>query len=74
MLAIIQVYVSPVVGGVFAVVLYAFFITGIITGAFFPEFKGLNEPYSGVADLFGNLSPDNRLDAAKALVWAFVAG
>ena len=72
--AIIQVYVSPLVAGIFALVLYAIFLTEIITGALFPAFKGTEATYDSVRQLLIGITPDQRLDAAKALLWAFIAG
>ena len=72
--AIVQVYVSPVVAGIFAWVLYGLFVTEIIKGPLFPEFRGTASEYDSVKQVFTEVMPVRTLDAAKALLWAFVAG
>ncbi len=72
--AIVQVYVSPIVAGIFAWVLYGLFVTEIIKGPLFPEFRGTAAEYDSVRQVFTEVGPIRTLDAAKALLWAFVAG
>jgi hypothetical protein len=72
--AIFQVYVSIAVAGVFGLVAYGLFVTRILQGALFPEFSGVDEPFTKVLDLFANAGPKTRLDAAKVLLWSYVAG
>lgn len=74
MVAIIQVYVSPVIAGVFGVVLYSLFLTDLLSGTLFPSFVGQDDAYQGVVHLFNKISPKEQIDAAKSVVWAFVAG
>lgn len=38
-LVTIQIYISPFVGGVFAMVLYAIFMAGLVQGSLFPAFR-----------------------------------
>jgi len=73
-LAIIQVYVSPVIAGVFGFILYSLFLAGMIQGSLFPHFSGIDLDFNGVVGLFTDVKPTNHLDAARALLWAFVAG
>lgn len=73
-LAILQVYVSPIIAGVFGFILYSLFLAGIVQGSLFPDFSGNDLKFDGVAGLFTNVAPTNNLDAARALLWAFVAG
>lgn len=73
-MAILQIYVSPIVAGVFALVLYGMFAAGILQGALFPEFKGLDDPYKSFNEMFRSLEPKSQMDAAKALIWGFIAG
>ena len=74
LLAIIQVYVSPMVAGVFGFMLYSLFVSGIIQGSLFPAFNGLEGTFTTVSSLFKNVHPAKQLDAAKSLIWAFIAG
>ncbi len=69
----VQALVSPVIGGVFAVVLYVIFIAGILQGSFFPTFTATDTTYRFVDDLFG-IRPATTGDAAKTIFWGFVAG
>jgi hypothetical protein len=73
-LAIIQIYVTPIVAGVFGVVLYSLFLTDMLSGALFPNFEGLDEEYNTIVELFSRVGPKEQIDAAKAIVWAFIAG
>lgn len=73
-LAIIQVYVSPMVAGVFGFMLYALFLSGLMQGPLFPEFQYLKHPFTTVQFLFQTVHPLTQLDAAKSLIWAFIAG
>jgi len=73
-LAIIQVYVSPVIAGVFGFILYSLFLSGIVQGSLFPDFSGIDLKFNSVVGLFTDVAPANNLDAARALIWAFVAG
>jgi hypothetical protein len=73
-LVTIQIYVSPFVGGVFAIVLYGIFMSGLVQGSLFPAFQSADEPFA-TFDKFAALSmPGKNADMAKALVWAFIAG
>lgn len=73
-LAIIQIYVTPIVAGVFGVVLYSLFLTDMLSGALFPNFEGLDEEYNTIVEFFSRVGPKEQIDAAKAIVWAFIAG
>ncbi len=71
--AILQIYVSPVVAGLLGWVSYAFFLTGMLQGPLFPAFTGADAAYTDLGSIF-HITPATSLDAAKALLWAFVAG
>lgn len=71
--AILQIYISPVVAGLLGWVSYAFFITGMLQGPMFPAFIGSGANYANLGSVF-QITPATSLDAAKALLWAFVAG
>lgn len=72
-LVIAQIYLSPVVGATFAVLLYGLFMAGVLEGDFFPGFACASDAYEGFGD-FADCSPETNADAAKAMVWGFVAG
>lgn len=73
-IAILQVYVSPLVSGFFGLVFYALCLTGIISGSIFPDFDGLDTQYQSVWCMFQVVQPAMQVDAAKAILWGFVAG
>lgn len=74
-LVTMQVYVSPVIGGVFAVVLYGLFMAQtLIAGDLFPSFEGCaGASFDGLPS-FSDCAPESNADVAKAFVWAFAAG
>jgi hypothetical protein len=72
-LAVLQVYLSPVTGGVFALVLYVLFLAGLLQGDLFPTFACAAEPFTDFGR-FADCGPSTNSDVAMALVWAFVAG
>ena len=73
----VYVWISPIVGGVLAVVLYVLFISTLVSGDLFPTF---------VPDEVGSCSTDRKgfsiifdvhgesVDYAKMIFWSFVAG
>jgi hypothetical protein len=63
----------PFVGGLLAVVLYCFFIAGLIQGAMFPAFGVDNAAVTGLASLF-EASAKSYSDYGKLVVWSFLAG
>lgn len=69
-----HVYLSPVLGGMFGVILYLVMLTGFIEGDFFPRFRDLEKPYEGLFALFHSTVPAENKDAIKAVFWAFIAG
>jgi len=73
-LVTIQIYVSPIVGGVFAFTLYLIFMAGFLKGSFFPAFAGVDESYAGYKEFAKVSVPETNADVAKAIVWAFIAG
>jgi hypothetical protein len=72
-LAVLQVYLSPVTGGVFALVLYVLFLSGLLQGDLSPHFACATEPFTSFGR-FADCAPSTNSDVAMALVWAFVAG
>ena len=71
--AILQIYISPIIAGLLGWICYAFFITDMLSGPLFPEFVNKDNDYEGLRSVF-QIQPEHTLDAAKALLWAFVAG
>ena len=72
----VYVWISPIVGGVLAVVLYVLFISNLVSGDLFPTFiaddlngKVLNKNFSIVFAVHGE-----AVDYAKMMFWSFVAG
>lgn len=70
----LQIYVSPFVGGVFAIVLYGIFMSGFVQGSFFPAFAHGEEKFDTFRNFAGLDMPVTNADVAKSLVWAFIAG
>lgn len=74
-----QIVLIPIFGGVFALVLYTLFLSGIISGHIFPQFTMPEPPADGpdtefMIDLLMNTYPSTGPDVAKLLFWSFVAG
>lgn len=73
-LVTIQIYVSPFVGGVFAIVLYLIFMSGLIKGSLFPAFQSAEGSFTTFREFAAQTMPATHGDMAKAIVWAFIAG
>ena len=73
-LMITQLYVTMVIAGILGFVAYGLFLSGLIQGSLFPEFKNTSEPYGGLGALLLGLAPKTNIDAAKAILWGFIAG
>lgn len=72
-LAVAQTYLSPIIGGTFAVLLYLVFLGGMLQGEFFPAFACGEDGFTSYSS-FATCNPSTNGDAALALVWGFVAG
>lgn len=75
----ISIWVSPVMGALFACVLYMLFAAELVSGALFPAIFVPSNPYpnhtSMTFPLFvAAMGPIHGVDIAKVMVWAFVAG
>lgn len=73
-LVVIQIYVSPFVGGIFAIVLYGIFMAGFVQGSFFPAFASGEVAFESFRQFAATSMPATQMDMAKAIVWSFVAG
>jgi hypothetical protein len=62
-----SIYLSPFLGGVFALVLFFLFAAGLVTGDLFPKVSLDNLLISGLEEL-------NYKEAAKLMAWSFLAG
>lgn len=70
----VYVCLSPLVGGILAVVTYVFFVSGVLRGTFFPEFEPDPAPLpDGLARLFA-VHGVTAADYGKMLLWGFIAG
>lgn len=66
---------TPLVGGILAILLYLIFLSGLITGTVFPMFKP--DEVQPEADSFLVMfaqHADGYVNYAKLLVWSFIAG
>ena len=70
-LVAVQIYISPLIGGIFAVALYVIFMSGIFLGDFFPAFQGVEEAFMDMPHFADITLPKPNHDVAKALIWAF---
>jgi hypothetical protein len=64
---------TPIIGGIFAVLLFLIFASGLATGGLFPKLDSQNIVPS-FRTFIENLQPTNVIDWGKLLVWSFVAG
>ena len=75
-----QILLVPIFGGIFALLLYCIFLSGIVSGNLFPNFyipkPPANEPPNTafIIDVFTKTYPSSGEDLAKFLFWSFVAG
>jgi hypothetical protein len=63
-------WLSPLLGAVFAAILALLFISGILTGSLFPSFQGPTTHYKVLREML----PLAGADYAKLFVWCFLAG
>lgn len=74
-----QVLLIPIFGGIFSMVLYCAFLSGVISGNLFPNFYIPKPPSSGpdtnfLIDILTKTYPSSGEDLAKFLFWSFTAG
>ncbi|BAH77398.1 inorganic phosphate transporter [Solidesulfovibrio magneticus] len=73
--SLLHLYISPLIGGILAVILYFFFLSQIVSSPIFPNFK-TDDPaqYSGtIIDMYRS-SGLSFSEWAKLAFWSFVAG
>jgi hypothetical protein len=73
------ILVAPISGGIFAVVLYAMFAAGAVTGGVFPVIyagpDGHGMPQAMDLHTFlASAGPASGSDLAKVVIWSFIAG
>jgi hypothetical protein len=74
-----QVLLTPIYGGIFAILLYVIFQSQFISSIVFPEFSYPPIPESGVdsqyfVDFVRDTVPKSGPDFMKLMFWCFVAG
>ena len=69
----IYVLLSPLVGGILALLLFFLFMAGLLQGDLFPGFKETEDMNSGLGTLF-EVRGNNHTDYAKLIFWCFLAG
>lgn len=69
-----QILLIPVYGGVFALVLYIGFLSGIVEGPLFPAFSEPMPTKDDIRGFFVDTYPSTGADVAKLLFWSFFAG
>jgi hypothetical protein len=79
-----QILLIPIYGGIFSLVLYLLFLSGLLEGTLFPKFaipgeglpaaapSGLNA--ANIRNFFMNTYPASGPDLAKLIFWCFLAG
>ena len=72
----VSVSLSPLVGGILAVLTYVLFVSGLMAGTLFPKFVAdappATGPINGLAIIFA--VHGEAVDYAKLLFWCFIAG
>ena len=69
-----QFYVSLLFSGILGFIAYGLFASSLLQGTCFPSSKHMEHPMSPWQTLLTLASPATNLDAAKAVIWAFIAG
>ena len=62
------------VAGVLGFVIYGLFLSGLLQGDLFPKFKSADAEFTRISVLLETVTPNQNVDTAKAIVWAFIAG
>jgi len=74
-----QMLLTPIYGGIFAILLYVIFQSQFVSSIVFPEFEYPPIPDTGISsqyfvDFIRNTVPKSGPDFSKLLFWCFVAG
>ncbi len=73
-----SVLTVPIYGGIFSLVLYVLFISGLVRGDLFPSFYvppfASPPTHANLLSLFLETFPDTGADFGKLAFWSFVAG
>jgi hypothetical protein len=74
-----QILLIPIYGGIFSLILYVIFLSGLLGGQFFPSFDFPDIPATGIdseylRDFLTYTYPSTGPDLAKLIFWCFVAG
>jgi hypothetical protein len=74
-----QILLIPIYGGIFALVLYVAFLSGVVEGPLFPKFfiPAFSVPTPTTTDIarfFSRTYPRSGTELSKLLFWSFVAG
>lgn len=77
--SLFQILLIPIYGGVFSLLLYVIFLSGLISGQFFPSFHFPTIPETGVdskylQDFLIYTYPSSGQELAKLIFWCFLAG
>jgi hypothetical protein len=64
---------TPIIGGVFAIVLFLIFASGLASGTLFPILPNTAK-VSDFKAFIEHLQPENTVEWGKLLVWSFAAG
>jgi hypothetical protein len=64
---------TPLIGGIFAVVLFLIFASGLASGTLFPS-VGNHEGVADFKNFMASLQPKTTVEWGKLLVWSFIAG
>lgn len=69
-----QVYVSMLIAGILALVMYGLCMTGLLAGQLFPQFRGVELDYDRMSNFLTGVKPMTNIDTGKVLIWSFIAG
>jgi hypothetical protein len=69
-----QVYVSMLIAGILALVMYGLCMTGLLAGQLFPQFRGIELDYDRMSNFLTGVKPMTNIDTGKVLIWSFIAG
>ena len=75
-LVALQMYVSMLIGGILAWVMYGLCVSGLVEGALFPKFDPDRTlaMYDKLEGFLPALRPMTNVDVAKSILWGFISG